>query len=117
MIARILLWTARITGSLLLAFLLFMLVGHLAGDANPEGMRFNSAREILAFAFFPCCTIIGLALAYKWELLGGAIAVGSMVALFLLRSDLLQGRFLAMVIPGLLYLVLGMMAGRPRSGA
>lgn len=105
---RIVLWAARITGTLLLLFLLFMLVGHLTGDANgPEGMRFRDTREFIGFLLFPVCTIIGLALAYRWPTTGALIAVGSMVALFALRPDLLQPRFLAMLVPGLLYLVYG----------
>lgn len=111
--ARLLLWAARITGTLLLGFLLFMLIGHLTGDANgPTGMRFSNNRELIAFLFFPVCTIIGLAFAYKWELLGGAIAIGSLLALFLLRPDLMQVRFLLMLLPGVLYLLHGKVSRR-----
>lgn len=106
--SHILLWSARITGTLLLAFLLFMLIGHLTGDANgPNGMTFSSGKDALAFALFPCCTIVGLALAYRWELIGGATAVGSMVALFILRTDLVNHTFMALTIPALLYVVYG----------
>ncbi|MCW5900546.1 MAG: hypothetical protein KIT10_14875 [Flavobacteriales bacterium] len=113
--ARVILWAARISGTLLLAFLLFMLIGHLTGDANgPNGMRFSNNRELIAFLFFPVCTIIGLALAYKRELLGGTIAIGSLVALFLLRPDLMQMRFLLMLLPGVLYLLHGTMSRRGR---
>lgn len=57
---------ARIVGMLPLAFLLFMLFGHLTGDANgPHGMRFSGTREVLSFVCFPVLTIIGLALAYR----------------------------------------------------
>ena len=111
-------WAARITGSLLLAFLLFMLVGHLVGDANgPTGMQFSTNKEFIAFLFFPVTTIIGLALAYTREGLGGLLAMGSLIVLFILRTDLVQGRFLVMLIPGLLYLVHGWMAQRSAPAA
>lgn len=112
---RVLRWTALITGSVLLAFLVWMLIGHLTGNANgPNGMTFHSEKEVLAFVLFPLCTIIGLALAYKWELLGGLIAVGSIGMLLTLRSDLAQGYFLALSAPGLLYCFSGWMS-RKRS--
>ncbi len=56
------------------------------------------------------CTIIGLVLAYRWPLLGGAIVVGSIVLLVILRPDLLQVTFLVMVVPGLLYVVIGLLS-------
>ncbi|HRD53148.1 MAG TPA: hypothetical protein PKY96_10935 [Flavobacteriales bacterium] len=111
MAPRVLLWTARITGTLLLAFLLFMLIGHLLGDANgPEGMRFNGGKEIMSFILFPVCSIIGLALAYKRELLGGLIAVLSMVLLFVMRPDLLMSSFVLVMLPGALYVIHSLMA-------
>lgn len=108
---KLILWTARITGTLLLAFLLFMLVGHLVGDANgPEGMRFNGGTEILSFILFPVGSIIGLALAYKRALLGGLIAVLSMALLFVMRPDLLSLSFVLMMLPGALYVTYGLMS-------
>lgn len=102
--ARTLLWTARITGSVLLGFLLFMLAGHLFGKANgPHGMTFSNEREVLAFVLFPGCTALGLLLAYRWQLLGGALSVSSLVLLMIARPDLLRPVFLAVALPGLLY--------------
>lgn len=110
---RLILLVARITGTLLLAFLLFMLVGHLVGDANgPEGMHFTNHTERSAFAFFPCGTILGLALAYRWELFGGLLAVGSIAMLFVLLPRLEEVRFLLMMLPGLLYIVHGLLTRR-----
>ena len=101
---RILFWASRITGTLWLLFLVFMVVGHLTGDANgTNGMVFNDAREVLAFLFFPIGTIVGLSLAYKKALLGGSLALLSLVALVLLRPDLLQATFFVMAVPGVLY--------------
>lgn len=92
----------------MLLFLLWMLIGHLTGDANgPNGMRFNGTKEVIAFTFFPCITIVGLALAYWRPLLGGGIAAGSIVALFTLRPDLLASPFIVTLVPGLLYVAHG----------
>ncbi|MBL7950809.1 MAG: hypothetical protein JNM62_03755 [Flavobacteriales bacterium] len=101
---RILFWAARITGTVWLLFLLFMLVGHLTGDANgPHGMRFNGTREVVGFVLFPVCSIAGLALAYARPGLGAALVVGSLVAIVAIQPHLLQPTFLLMLLPGVLY--------------
>jgi hypothetical protein len=107
--SRTLALTARILGTVLLAFLLFMLIGTLSGDSSePDGFQFRDTKDLVGFLLFPVCTIIGLALAYKWPLLGGGIAVASTSVLVALRPDLLQLTFLIMVTPGLLYMVYGL---------
>lgn len=61
---RLLAWTARLLGTTLLAFLLFMLVGALTGDvSSPDGFRFRDGKDLLGFVLFPVGTIIGLLLA------------------------------------------------------
>jgi len=110
---RVLSWSARILGTALLAFLLFMLVGVLAGDSSDaDGLVFRDTRDLIGFLLFPVCTILGLSLAYRWPLLGGSIAVGSTTLLVILRPDLLQLTFVVMVVPGLIYLAYGMLQRR-----
>ncbi|MBL7955721.1 MAG: hypothetical protein JNJ91_11810 [Flavobacteriales bacterium] len=107
---HLLAWSARILGTALLVFLVFMLIGTLTGDSSEaDGLRFRDTRDLIGFLLFPVCTIIGLTLAYRWPLLGGAIAVGSTVLLVILRPDLIQLTFLVMVLPGLLHLVHGLL--------
>jgi hypothetical protein len=114
-LSRVVQWVAWVTGSLLLIFLLFMLAGHLFGDANgPNGMAFSSGTDTLGFVLFPVCTIGGLLLAYRWELLGGAVVVGSLAALCLLRPDLLRWSFVALATPGILYVVHALLTRRKR---
>lgn len=102
---RLLRWTALISGTLVLAFLVLMLVGHLFGHANgPNGMRFANSTDATAFVFFPVCTIVGLLLAYKWELAGGVVVLASLATLFVLRPDLLPTAFWLWATPAALYL-------------
>lgn len=106
---HLLAWSARILGTALLAFLLFMLIGTIAGDTSEaDGLKFRDTRDLIGFVLFPVCTIIGLALAYRWPLLGGAIAVASTIVLVFLRPDLLQPTFVVMVVPGVLYIFHGL---------
>ena len=108
--AKIILWVARIWGSLFLLFLLFMVGGHLIGslfgseDSNGEGFR--SVSEMLQFILlFPVGTMIGLALALKWEGLGGFITTVAIISLFIIRPDLITNLYMVGIgICGLLYL-------------
>lgn len=104
--AKIILWIARIWGTLILAFLLFFVLAHIFGDEDKLG-GFLNTKEVVIFFFFPVCTILGLSLALKWEGLGGLISTVGIIGLFVLRSDLLSSLIFIGIIapPGLLYLI------------
>jgi hypothetical protein len=105
---RVLTRMARLLGTMLLAFLLFMLVGTLTGDVSgADGFRFRDGRDLLGFLLFPVGTILGLVLAYRRPLLGGLLSVGATIALVLVRPDLQQLPFLMIAVPGVLYILLG----------
>jgi hypothetical protein len=122
-IATIIRWIARIWGGLILAFVLFFLLAHVIGSITGDGEQgggFANIQEVIAFICFPIGTIIGLALAYKWEGLGGLIAsLGLIIMLVILTvfmpipenasfSDFFK-RFSFFIFfifpPGLLYLI------------
>jgi len=104
-IVKIILWTARIWASLILAFFLFFLLAHIFGEEE-SGEGFQNTGEIIQFIFFPISTFVGLCLAWKWEALGGFIVVGGMIGLFILRPDLISFLFIgAFVVPGLLFII------------
>lgn len=103
-VASIIQWIARISGSLIWLFLLFMLGGHLFGT---EGFgSFRSTGEVLTFLFFPVTVMLGLIIAWKWDGPGGLIATIGMMGLFALRPELLSEiHMIGMAIPGLLFLL------------
>jgi len=109
-IAIIIRLIARIWSALFLFFLVFMVGGHLIGALIDQeelgGDGFKSVSEMLQFVFcFPVATMIGLALAWKWEGLGGLITAGGIFCLFVLRPDLISNPFMVgMGICGLLFL-------------
>ena len=105
---RILAWLSWVIGTLVLAFLWSMLIGHLTGDANgPDGMRFNSTMDLMGFLLFPISTLIGLLVAYRAPLIGGIIAVAGILVLLVMRPDLVVPEFLWLLLPGTLYTVRG----------
>ena len=99
----ILLWSARITGTLILAFLLFMVFAHVFGESH-SGEGFRDWKEIAAFICFPISSIIGLGMALKWEGIGGIVTIIGMITLIILRPDILVA-FLVLtpIVPGFLY--------------
>lgn len=102
-------WIARITGSLILAFVLFFIFAYLFGE-DQSGNGFQNTSEIIAFIFFPVSMVLGLSLAFKWEGLGGFITIIGMIGLFIIRPDLLHNFYMAIpLIPGSLYFIYWLM--------
>ena len=102
--ANIIRWIARIWGTSILAFVLFFLFAHIFGtEEGGNGFNNNS----ISFIFFPVSSIIGLAIALKWEGLGGLITTVGIIGFFILRFDLISEPFFICGItpPGILYLV------------
>jgi len=97
---------ALVSGTLVLAFVLIIAGADVVG-ALQEGrdLGFTNTAEQYQFLMFPIGLLVGLALAYKWELLGGAVAVLTMTALCVMRPDLLRSGFYVWASPGLLYVV------------
>ncbi|MCJ7467882.1 MAG: hypothetical protein MUO53_14465 [Maribacter sp.] len=104
--SNIIRWIARIWGTSIFAFVLFFLFAHIF-RTEEGGNGFINTRESISFIFFPCSIIIGLAIALKWEGLGGLIITVGMIGLFITRFDLISEPFFICGItpPGILYLV------------
>ncbi|HMC00540.1 MAG TPA: hypothetical protein VKN14_05835 [Flavobacteriaceae bacterium] len=116
-LTKTILWIARIWGGLILAFILFMVSAHIIGSINgeePKGEGFRNFWEVIAFSCF-FVIVLGLALAYKWEGLGGLIACLGLVIMFtalhisapnikLTTSDLIKQVAILILSPGFLYL-------------
>ena len=112
---KTILWIARISGSLILLFVLFFLLAHVFGDEE-SGNGFRNTTEIIMFLFFPISTTLGLALALKWEGLGGIITTAGMIGLFILRPDLLSNIYMAIpILPGVLYTTYWLLSRKKRS--
>jgi hypothetical protein len=89
-------WLARILGAISIALLLLFIIG------EPTGFSSITWDQAIAFVFFPCGLIVGLVLAWYRELLGGLIAVGSVVGFYVIYEGLLYGGW-----PGWWFMVFG----------
>ena len=107
-ITGIIRWIARIWGSIILLFFLFMVGAHIVGSftGTEQGEGFRSTVELLSFLFFPVSIMIGLAIAWWREGLGGTIVLIGMVGFHVLRPDLILDPMIdSPAVPGILYLV------------
>ena len=108
-------WTARILSAICLIILLLFIFGESSDWSKVTGKQF------VGLLFFPVGLVVGLIIAFWKEFLGGAIAVGSVAAFYvvyglLLNASLMQGWwFIVFVIPGALFLAYGivMTGGQP----
>ena len=113
-ITRLVLFIARFWGSISLAFLLFMVGAHLIGSfsgSGENGSGFQSTTEVFSFIFFPVSIMIGLALALKWEGLGGLITIVGIICFHVLRPDLIFDPMIdGLAFPGFLFMIYWVLA-------
>jgi hypothetical protein len=98
---------ARILSILFIGFILLLLIGEVL---FPHAEAVFQVRDIIAMIFFPTGVVVGLILAWRKELLGGSVAVGSLAA-FYMTLFLFDGRFprgpffLLLASPGILFVL------------
>lgn len=115
-------WIARVWGTLLIAFALLMLTGYAwnwvtSGEADPYAVEDYPPIENVP-PLFALMSVIGLGIAWRWEGLGGAIAVFFSLAtlpILLIHWPIAQdfprylvapyGTWMMIVIPGVLFLI------------
>lgn len=103
----ILRWTARLASVVCLAIIFLFFVG--------EGFDYRAVafKEWIGLLFFPLGVLVGLVFAWREESAGGAIAVLSVAAFYLVYGWLLSGQlwqgwaFLPFLVPAALFLLYG----------
>ncbi|MBK8900531.1 MAG: hypothetical protein IPM53_05065 [Anaerolineaceae bacterium] len=100
-------WVARLGSFVSLTFLLFFFFG--------QEMNFNqlTTSEIVGLLFFPVGITVGMLLGWRWETLGGAVTVLSLLAFYKVMYAA-SGRFpngiwfALFALPGLIFLYCGL---------
>lgn len=108
-------WIARIWSLAGIAFVLVFLFGE---GFSGHGVR-PTAVEWIGLALWPGCVAVGLVVAWFRKGLGGAVAIGSLVAFYvwnlLERGTLPRGPyFLLVAAPGVLFLLLSLLSRPPQ---
>lgn len=96
-------WLARIIGSLMALFILFMLVVHMFGDVEGEDGK-PPIHVILFFSLW----IVGVILAWKWEVVGGGLLLLNSIVFFIVTPNAFwppNPFFNAFPVTGILFLV------------
>ena len=102
-------WAARILGLISVAVLSLFLFG---GGESFSSIKLN---EVFGMLFFPFGLMIGLIVGWRYELLGGAIAVGSVLGFYFIYELLINSSwprgwwFAVFAIPGALFLLYGIL--------
>ncbi|ETN94487.1 DUF7670 domain-containing protein [Zhouia amylolytica] len=105
-IRKTILWLARISAALVIAFILFFLLTHLSNQGNTDNHAIPT-KDIFAFILFPIGTLLGLIVCFIRERTGSIIALMSMIILMIIRPDLVSNLLLLSLafIPGVLFLI------------
>ena len=112
----ILRWGARLLGTISVGVLLLFLFG------EDRSLLTITLGQAIGLFFFPFGLMIGLILAWKKELIGGAIAVGSILGFYSIYELLISNLwpkgwwFAVFALPGALFLLYGMIASVRNSG-
>ena len=106
LIITVIRWTARLWSIPSILFIAVMLAGEVFSPHSPPP---SSVRDLTGFALFPFGVCLGIALAWRWELLGGCISVASFLGfyslLYLIDGRIPKGPYFALVaVPGFLFL-------------
>ena len=96
-------WTARILSGLIVLFFGFFLVAHLIGDQE-QSSRPLVWRDYAILATL-VVSLLSLLLAWKWELVGAAIALVAIVVCAVLNWRILNSPGVLIPVTALLYLL------------
>jgi hypothetical protein len=116
-------WTARVLSALLLGLVLVPMVVNCIydvvhgfyEDGVPHSLKLVGVEPIQTPFFWTAC--IGMVVAWRWSVIGGALSLGGMILLFAVAfamSGELPGGLLVylMLLPGILFMVDGLIRRR-----
>jgi hypothetical protein len=109
----VLLWTARILAATLVLFVGLFIIGYAInpqGDGSPPGLP--------EFALFPIGVMVGLALGWRWQLLGGIVTAACMVVFLVLMGESLLETpiFAVFLVPAVLFIIYALVSRKHVGG-
>lgn len=96
-------WIPRVLSCLIIVFSLFMFIGETLNSESGEPMSANSILQLSVAGI----GLIGLGLEWKWELIGGIIALVTFVVLAIINPIVLKASLLLIwPLTAILFIVL-----------
>lgn len=104
LLIKLLSWVLRVLSGLIIVFFLFMFIGETFFGENPrKPLSTNDILQLSAMGL----GLIGLGLAWKWELIGGIITLAAFVVLVFINPNVIHPSLLFVVpITAILFIVL-----------
>lgn len=108
---RVLLWCALITGGIFVVTLAFVIVVNFV---QPTGEPMPTGNEWLGLAMFPFGVFVAYALAFRWRLIGGILALLCLFGWWAFVDFTVRILPIAVLvgIPGIFYVVYGLLSRR-----
>jgi len=108
---RVLLWSARITGEIFVATLAFVIVVNFVG---PTREALPTGNEWFGLAMFPFGVFVAYALAFRWKLTGGVLALACLLGwwAFVGFEPKIVPIAVLVAMPGILYVVYCLLSRR-----
>ena len=91
-------WTLRILSVILIVFFLLMFIGETffqGGSFNPKSLSTDAILKVSLFVL----SLIGLGLAWKWELIGAIIALAAYAGMIILINPEPEKFFICLIYP------------------
>ena len=101
-IANTILWIARIWAAISLIFVLFMIGAHVFGEQESleRALRIDEILKVI----FGIGILVGLAMSYKWEGIGGMTTLLCLNAMHVVGKDLSVSMIDLLATPALLFI-------------
>lgn len=96
------LWIARILSLAIILFWGYFTIAHIIGSSEPQPQLATSDYFALTFL---AATILGLAIAWKWQLAGACISLVSFTLLAIINWKVLLFPSTLIPVTGLLFLI------------
>jgi hypothetical protein len=110
----VLLWIARILATIIVVFNVLILIPQ-ASDLESASL---TPRDALLLAFFPIGMCVGYAVAWLWPLAGGIISLSCIAVFLVLLGEADMVAILSILgIPGILFVIYGILRRRVSAGA
>lgn len=107
-------WSARVLSGFILCVWGFFIVGHLVGHEGEPSRPLVVQDYLLLTAMG--VWLAGLAIAWKWEIVGGVLSLSALLLGAIVNWRLLTFPFLLIAVAAVLFIISGWISRRTRTG-